>query len=98
MVKAGGQEAFGEENTVENDVKKKVVPVFRNRTKVDQIVYDESNSSVTVPSGKTIKGEWFRRYAGGKKNSPFVLVDEKDNNGVAKNDKNKGATDTKSKK
>lgn len=52
---------------------KKEAPVFRNRTKIDQVVYDESYSTLTIPSGKTVKGEWYQRYAG-KRNSTFVLV------------------------
>lgn len=77
------------------------VPVFRNRTKIDQVVYDHSYSSITVPSGKTVKGEWFRRYANGKRNCAFVLVDKTDKPGKkegVKDDKDKNGTDSKSAK
>jgi hypothetical protein len=85
----------------------KEAPVFRNRTKIDQVVYDESYTAINVPSGKTIKGDWFKRYATGKRNSTFVLVDSKeekkeepgdDKKEVVKDDKNKRAADNESKK
>jgi len=47
-------------------------PLFRNRTKIEQLFYDESYSPVIVPPGKTIRGEWYRKHAG--KNKPLVLV------------------------
>lgn len=86
---------------------KEAPPVFRNRTKIDQVVYDKSYTAITVPSGKTIKGDWFKRYATGKRNSTFVLVDSKeekkeepgdDKKEVVKDDKNKRAADNESKK
>lgn len=82
----------------------KEAPVFRNRTKIDQVVYDESYTAINVPSGKTVKGDWFKRYATGKRNSTFVLVDGEDKEEDStkaekgeKDDENKGATDSKSK-
>jgi len=47
-------------------------PLFRNRTDIDQVVYDESYSPILIPSTKTIRGEWYRKYAG--KQGPLVLV------------------------
>ena len=84
---------------------KEAPPVFRNRTKIDQVVYDKSYTAITVPSGKTIKGDWFKRYATGKRNSTFILVDGEDEKKlpddkkeVVKDDKNKRAADNESKK
>jgi len=55
-------------------VKAKVAkPTFRNKTRIDQVVYDESFSPILVPAGKTIKGEHFRVYAG--KGGPLEAVD-----------------------
>ena len=48
-------------------------PIFMNKRKIDQLVYDKSYTSVTVGPGKTISGAWFGRYAG-KRNSTFVEV------------------------
>lgn len=47
-------------------------PLFRNGTAIDQVVYDESYSPILIPSGKPIRGEWYRKYAG--KGGPLVLV------------------------
>lgn len=84
---------------------KEEIPVFRNITKIDQVVYDKSYTTVTVPPGETVEGEWYKRYAAGKR-SPFVLVDSKDvikdesaeKKEVIKDDKNKGGVDSKSEK
>ena len=51
-------------------------PIFRNRTKIDQIVYDKSYSSITIPPGKTIRGKWYKRYAG--KGGPLRVVTGKE--------------------
>ena len=66
---------------------KKEAPVFRNRSKIDQIVYDESYSTLTIPPGKTIKGDWYKRYAVAR-NSPFVLVKDGDKDTEDKQTKN----------
>lgn len=55
----------------------KTEPVFKNRTKIDQVVYDRSNSAETIRPGKTVTGEWYRKYSG-KRKSPLTLVDDSD--------------------
>ena len=49
------------------------IPVFENRTKIDQIVYDESCSAITIRPRGTIRGEWYARHAG--KAGPLRLVE-----------------------
>ncbi len=65
-------------------------PVFRNRTKIDQVVYDKSYGAVNIGPGKTIRGEWYRRYAG--KNGPLMMLNTKDE-GAMKHDKDKKPAD-----
>lgn len=61
------------EKTIPVEITKKAkAPIFRNRTKIDQLVYDQSYTAITISSGKTVSGEWYKRYAG--KNGPLVLV------------------------
>jgi len=64
--------------------------IFRNRTKIDQVVYDMSNSAVTIHSGETITGNWFERYA--KKNGPLILTDQKEIEEREKDSKAKKST------
>lgn len=52
-------------------------PIFMNRTKIDQLVYDKSYTAVTVGPGKTVSGEWFGRYAVNR-NSPFIEVPQEE--------------------
>lgn len=59
----------------EADVKKE--PVFMNKTKIDQVVYDKSNSAETIRPGKTVTGEWYRKYSG-KRKSPLTLIEDPD--------------------
>ena len=56
--------------------KSKSQPVFRNRTGIDQLVYDENLSGITVPSGKTIRGQWCKPFAG--PHGPLVAVSKKE--------------------
>jgi len=74
-------------------------PLFRNRTNIDQLFYDESYSPVIVPPGKTIRGEWYRKHEG--KNRPLVLVskelNEKNDEVGIKDDAGQGSTDNKDK-
>lgn len=56
----------------------KPVPVFRNKTKMPQIVYDEhfdALNPITLQPGDTISGEHFRKYTG--KDGCLELVPEK---------------------
>jgi len=75
-------------------------PLFRNRTNIDQLFYDESYSPVIVPPGKTIRGEWYRKHEG--KNRPLVLVskefNEESGEVKTKDDTEQGPTDNKDKK
>ena len=48
------------------------VPVFENRTKIDQVVYDESFSPVLVHPRGAIRGEHYSMYAG--KEGPLRLI------------------------
>lgn len=52
-------------------------PVFMNKTKIDQVVYDKSNSAETIRPGKTVTGEWYRKYSG-KRKSPLTLIEDPD--------------------
>ena len=70
------------------------IPVFRNRTKIDQIVYDESYSPITIPSGKTIRGKWYKRYAG--KGGPLRVVTGKERE--KEDDKDERSTEGEGKK
>ena len=75
-------------------------PLLRNRTRIDQLVYDESYSPVTIPPGKTIRGEWYRKYAG--KNGPLALVskkvEEESDEVKTEDDDRKGSAEGKDKK
>jgi len=64
--------------------------IFRNRTKIDQVVYDKSNSAITIHSGDTITGNWFERYA--SKNGPLVLTNKKEIEDREKDSKSKKST------
>ena len=65
-------------------------PLFRNRTKIDQVVYDKSYGAVNIGPGKTIRGEWYRRYTG--KNGPLIMLETKNERAV-EHDKDKKPAD-----
>ena len=71
-------------------------PLFRNKTRIDQLFYDDTFSPVVVPPGKTIRGNWCMPYAG--RNGALVLVkepgeknnkDEAKKNGTGKSEANR---------
>ena len=68
---------MAEPKKIDTEASVKTEPVFKNRTKIDQVVYDKSNSAETIRPGKTVIGEWYRKYSG-KRKSPLTLVDDSD--------------------
>lgn len=59
----------------------KPVPVFKNKTKIPQTVYDQyfdSQSPITLQPGDMVKSEHFRKYAG--TNGCLELVSKKTQN------------------
>lgn len=68
---------MAESKKIDTEAGVKKEPVFMNKTKIDQVVYDKSNSAETIRPGKTVTGEWYRKYSG-KRKSPLTLVEDPD--------------------